>query len=201
MSSLIQTLVRLEAALPPLLIAAIVLTLNVAWTIILQLFDLQFQAIAGLPLLDLQNTRGIRSAHEALALVAGYSLEARSFYWVFFILDTIVPLLAFGSFALLWAALLRRISPAAYAWLQRTPLLLIPLGVGLFDSFENLAFLAAMHQPTAPIALPVMQLGIAFVWMKAACLFATFGLTPALLIALPIAALRGRRSQAPRRAA
>lgn len=199
MRLLIRSLVRLEAAVHPLLIVAIVLALNVAWGIILQTFNLQFQAIAGLPLLDLQNTAGILPAQEALALVSGYSVAARSFYWVFFILDTVVPLLAFGSFALLWAALLRRTSPGAYAWAQRTPLLLIPLGVGFFDSLENLAFLVAMHQPAAPIALAVMQLGIAFVWSKAVCLFTTFGLTPTLFMALMLTALKRRFSRSAHR--
>lgn len=201
MSLLTRSVVRLEAALHPLLIVAVVLALNVAWTVTLQAFDLQFRAVSGLPLLDLQNTRGILTAREALDLVTGYSVEARSLYWVFFILDNIVPLLAFGSFALLWAALLRRTSPAAYSWAQRTPLLLIPFGVGGFDSVENLAFLFAIHQPTAPLALPAMQLGLGFVWLKAICLFTTFGLTPALVVALIVAAIRRRRSRAVRRAA
>lgn len=200
MSLLTHSVVRLEAALHPLLIVAVVLALNVAWTVTLQAFDLQFRAVSGLPLLDLQNTGGILTAPEALDLVAGYSVEARSLYWVFFILDNIVPLLAFGSFALLWAALLRRTSPAVYRLAQRTPLLLVPFGVGGFDSAENLAFLFAIHQPTAPLALPAMQLGLGFVWLKAICLFTTFGLTPALVVALIIAAIRRRHSRAVRRA-
>jgi hypothetical protein len=201
MSLLTRSVVRLEAALHPLLIVAVVLALNVAWTVTLQAFDLQFRAVSGLPLLDLQNTGGILTAPEALDLVAGYSVEARSLYWVFFILDNIIPLLAFGSFALLWAALLRRTSPAVYSWAQRTPLLLIPFGVGGFDSVENLAFLFAIHQPTAPLALPAMQLGLGFVWLKAICLFTTFGLTPAMVVALIVAAIRRRHSPAVRRAA
>jgi hypothetical protein len=201
LSLLTRSVVRLEAALHPLLIVAVVLALNVFWTVTLQAFDLQFRAVAGLPLLDLQNTTGILTPQEALALVAGYSIEARSFYWVFFILDNIVPLVAFGSFAVLWAALLRRTSLAAYEWVQRTPLLLIPFGVGCFDSVENLAFLVAIHQPTATFALTAMQLGLGFVWLKAICLFATFGLTPALLVVCIVAAIRRRLARAVRRAA
>lgn len=194
MTLLLRTIVRLEAALHPLLIVVVVLGLQSAWAIMLQAFDVQFRTVAGAPLLDVQNTRGILTAQEALALVAGYSTEARSFYWIFFILDNSMPLLAFGAFALLWATLLRRMSSTAYTWVQRTPLLLIPFGVGGFDSLENLAFLVAMHQPTTAFALPVMQLGIGFVWLKAICLFITFGLTPVLLVAFGIAAIRQRRA-------
>ena len=193
MALLIRSLVRLEAAVHPLLIATMVVVLNVGWAVTLQSFDLQFRAVAGLPLLDLQNTGGVLTAHEALALVAGYSVEARSLYWVFFILDNIVPLLSFGSFTLLWAALLRRVSANSYMWVQRTPLLLIPLGVGFFDSFENLAFLFVIHQPSAPLALTVMQVGLGFVWLKAICLFITFGLTPVLFVAFVVASIRRER--------
>ncbi len=156
-------------------ILILVVGLNVYWTLTLGAIGPQFQHIAGAPLLDLENVRGVLSADEATALLTSYSPAAQTFYWVFFILDNFIPLISFGSFAILWAYLLQRF-PLRLESLAHSSLVLLPLGVGLFDILENLCFVIAMSgDPTS--ALTTVQIGLTFVNLKAICLFLTFGLT------------------------
>jgi hypothetical protein len=171
-------------------IILLVVGLNGYWSLTLEAIGSHFQQIAGAPLLDLQNVNGILSAEAALALVADYSPEARNFYWIFFVLDNLMPPIVFGSFSLLWAYLLQRF-PANWTTLATSPLLFVPWGVGLFDIWENLCFVLAMNAEPAS-ALPTMQIGITLVYLKATCLFLTFGLTPVFVIVAAITQLRQR---------
>jgi len=53
-----------------------VVGLNVYWTLALGAIGPQFQQIAGAPLLDLENVRGVLNADEATALLTSYSPAA-----------------------------------------------------------------------------------------------------------------------------
>jgi hypothetical protein len=171
-------------------IVLLIAGLNIYWSLTLGAFGAHFQQAAGVPLLDLQNVSGVLTADAALALITQYSPEARSLYWAFFILDTLMPPLVFGSFGVLWAFLLRRF-PQRLTFLAASPLILLPVGVGLFDWLENLCFVMAMAATTGD-ALPLVQLGQLFVTLKAACLFATFGLTPVFAVIALVSWIRSR---------
>lgn len=181
MTLLIRQLVRLGSAVHPGLSIVLIVGLNVYWTITLEMFGRQFEQVAGVLPIDLLNVSGILTTAEAQAQIARYSQAARTLYWSFFVMDNIVPLLAFGSYTLLWVYLLRRHSNPLFDRLLNSPLLLIPFGVGLFDSIENLSFITAITITPKAGTLMALQIGLTFVWLKVACLFTTFAGT-ALLI-------------------
>ncbi|NOK62762.1 MAG: hypothetical protein GFH27_549305n184 [Chloroflexi bacterium AL-W] len=159
-----------------------VVGLNTYWVLTLNAFGVHFAQVAGAPLLDLENVRGILDATAALTLIQSYSPDARNLYWVFFVLDNLMPPIVFGSFALLWISLLSYLPGRWGDVLPTSPLILLPLGVGFFDCLENLCFVAAMSaDPQA--GLSIMRVGILFVYLKALFLFLTFGLTPIFIIA------------------
>ena len=164
-------------------IAGAVLALNVAWTVILSAYGAHFQQVAGVPLLDLQNDLGPGrwiTPQQVVTQIAGYSQEVKALYWPFFILDNVMPQMAFGSFALLWAALLRDKSAPLARRLLGSTFILLPLGVGLFDWLENLCYVTAIHGAPGQMG-GVIFAGLTFKWIKAAFLFPTFLLTLPLL--------------------
>jgi hypothetical protein len=192
MKAVYGAIARAADSLPLPVILALILALNIYWSGTLNAFGAHFEAVAGAPLLDLQNVGSILSAEDAAALVGSYSLEARSLYWSFFILDNLMPPLVFGVFALLWVYCLRRIDARWAARLLASPFLLLPFGVGLFDLAENLTFVLALAaEPETMVS--TLQTGLLFVNAKAICLFATFGLTPLLIAAALVSRLRGAR--------
>ena len=177
----------------PGLLVMTLLALNVAWVLILGAFDDQFRQTAGYPRPDLQNDLRpelIMTTGRFLEQATSYPQEARTLDWAFFILDNIMPQLAFGAFALLWVALLRRLP---WGWAERllhSPLILLPLGVGLFDWVENVAYVWAISRPVDPNAPAMLYVGLAAKWVKGACVSLTmFGTLP-LLVAFLVAALR-----------
>jgi len=192
MKLLASFLGRIGATLHPITIVLIIVALNISWTLTLDMFGRHFQAVAGAPLLDLQNVRSILSVDQAAALISTYSNEAKSLYWSFFIMDNLMPPLVFGAFALLWAKLFHDSALVLFKRLTDSPILLLPLGVGLFDWFENLAFITAMVTLPDAGARTALQIGLIFVQLKALCLFATFGLTMAFLVYAAVGWL-GRR--------
>ncbi|WP_159615409.1 hypothetical protein [Arthrobacter zhaoguopingii] len=161
-------------ALHPLALVLLVIFLNVFWTLTLRAFGGSFQRVAGAPLLDLENVRGVLAPREALELLQGYGTEAQALYWTFFALDSVVPLLSFGSYALLWAFLLARSPWPRSQRLARSPLLLVPFGVGVFDIGENLFFVSALASSSSSEALGLVTAGLVLVYAKAACLLMTF---------------------------
>jgi hypothetical protein len=182
-------IVQLGKKLQPSTIIGLLLGLNIFWVGILNSFGTYFERAAGAPLLDLQNTQGILTTAAAQALISGYSEAARALYWPFFIMDNILPPLVFGMFSLLWVLLLRK---NARSWAKRflaCPLLLLPLGVGFFDWWENLAFLNAIMTAPGSDVSQMLQIGLFFVWLKAICLYATFVLTASLLVYRAVTAL------------
>ncbi|MDJ0757498.1 MAG: hypothetical protein QNJ45_28450 [Ardenticatenaceae bacterium] len=170
-----KLIVFLGEKIHPAAVIALVVGLNAYWTGILEAFGAHFVTVSGFPLLDLQNVERILSAGEAQALIANYGPEAQTLYWSFFIMDNLMPPLVFSSFAVLWVVLLRRFPHRIADRLLNSPLLLVPLGVGLFDWLENLCFVTAIT--TESNSLLLLRIGLGFVWLKAICLFATFILT------------------------
>jgi hypothetical protein len=158
-------------------ILALIVTLNVSWLLTLSAFGSQFEQVAGFLPIDLQNTSSLLTATQAIDQIMTYSSEARLFYWVFFILDNLMPPLVFGALSLLWAYFLSRRKNRWTDLLIASPFLLIPWGVGVFDWFENLCFVVVVSDPSAANALQLMELGLIFTRIKAGFLFATFGLT------------------------
>jgi len=57
------------------------------------------------------------------------------------------------------------------------PLLLLPLGVGFFDWFENLGYVLAIHTAHPRTRHAAMFTALTAKWLKAACLLPTFILT------------------------
>lgn len=167
--------------LPLPLILIVIVGLNVYWSFTLSAFGTQFEQVSGYQPLDLQNVQQILSPQAAIAQAATYSAEAKAMYWSFFILDNLMPPLVFGSFILLWASVLARNPNPVTQRILGSPLMFIPLGVGLFDCMENLAFMTAIARLAEPQATAIMQLGLTFVQLKAICLFATFGITLLLI--------------------
>jgi hypothetical protein len=196
MRALHRLVVDLGSRVSPGLLVASLLALNVAWLLILGALDAQFWQVTGYPLPDLQNDLApetMMTPARFLNQVSSYSQEARTLYWAFFILDNIMPQLSFGAFALLWVVLLRHMPWRWAARLLASPLLLIPLGVGLFDWVENVAYVWVISQPTDQNVLAVLYVSLVAKWIKGACVMLTmFGTLP-LLGAFLVVALRQRR--------
>lgn len=163
-------------------ILVLIVALNSSWLVTLDVFGGQFEQIAGYLPIDLQNTSTILSAPQALEQIVTYNTEARIFYWVFFVLDNLMPPLVFGSFTFLWAYYLSRSENRFLNRLRSSAFLLIPLGVGVFDWLENLCFVSVIADPAAANALQLMEVGLIFTRLKAAFLFATFILTFVLTV-------------------
>lgn len=169
----------------PILLIFSVIALNVYWTTILDPLGRQFEAVSGLPMLDLQNSLSpdsILTPQRFMDQIATYSSEAKTLYWSFFILDNIMPPLAFGSFALLWVLLLKRNPTRLTQWLLGSYILLIPLGVGFFDWWENLAYISAIHNYPNPGTMTAVVIGLIFKWVKAVFIPPTFLLTQVFVI-------------------
>ncbi|MFZ4816270.1 MAG: hypothetical protein ACOYL5_17175 [Phototrophicaceae bacterium] len=182
MKSLYVFLGRIGSAIDGFSIVLMIVVLLFSWSLTLQSFGQHFKDVTGSPVLDLENVQSILTVEQALTLINGYSPAAKSLYWSFFIMDNLMPPLVFGSFALLWAKLFSSSSAALAKRLLNSPILLVPLGVGLFDWFENLAFITVLYSAPVASASPIMQLGLILVQLKALCLFATFGLTPVFIL-------------------
>lgn len=183
-----------RASLPGL-VAAIVL-LNTAWLVVLGAIGAQFERLAGVPLLDLQNSVLPGEAvtpSRALAQIATYPPEAISLYWSFFVLDNVVPVLVFGAFALLWARLLHARPGRLQRIVLGTAVLLVPFGVGAFDVVENLAYVTAITGDPAT-AVPALWIGLVAKWVKAAFLQATFLLTAVVVVGAVLARRRASRA-------
>ena len=180
--------------LPLPLILLVIIGLNIYWSLTLNAFGAHFQQVAGTTLLDLENVGGILSPQAAADHISAYSTEARSLYWQFFTLDNLMPPLVFGSFVLLWIYCLHRTRFNLARSIEASPVLFIPFGVGLFDVLENVAFVTAISSPQMTSLLP-LQIGTAFVYLKAICLFATFGLTIVFIGAALVSRLMPLRSQ------
>ncbi len=192
MKPLRNLLIRLGDAIHPLTIVAIIVGLNVYWTVTLAMYGAQFQQLAGYLPIDLQNVDNILTPEQALAQIATYTPDVKTLYWSFFILDNIMPPLVFAAFALLWVYFLRRGANRLFDRLLDSPFLLIPLGVGFFDWFENLCYIVAISIYPASGAWQAMEIGLVLVRLKAACLFATFGVTLLLIVFHLYTMARGR---------
>lgn len=166
MKPVIAAIARLGSSLHPLATVSLVLLTNVFWVVTLRAFGASFERIAGVPVLDLQNTRGILSPDGALELINAYSDNAVTLYWTFFVVDNFVPLLSFGSFALLWAFLLLHSPFLIGPRLARSWLLLLPFGVGLFDIGENLLFVSAITAPDLESQRRLLAVGLVLVRIK-----------------------------------
>ncbi|MFB9991077.1 hypothetical protein ACFFLM_03645 [Deinococcus oregonensis] len=188
MTQLHALVLSLGHTVTPGLLIPWLIGVNVVWIVILAAYGPHFQQVAGFQLLDLQNA--FRAPQritftEALRQVSLYSPEARALYWPFFILDNIMPQLAFSSFAVLWAHLLKGVPTNAAQWFLHSPLLLLPLGVGFFDWFENLGYILAMHTASPRTRHAAMFAALTAKWIKAACLLPTFILTvPIVMLAV-----------------
>jgi|GEM_PF-1954668 len=184
MKPICDALIFLERRLNVWLVASFVLLSNVWWTVVLQALNRQFIALSGYALPDLQNgTFAPRITLEGfLNQLSSYNNAARGFYWTFFVLDNIVPVVAFAPFALLWIYFLRSSPNRLYRALLASPFILIPLGIGLFDWWENLFYAAAIQNGSAPQTGTLIQAGFAFGFIKGLCVQATFFLTGPMLI-------------------
>lgn len=116
-----------------------------------------------------------------LEQLGDYTEASRLVYWIFFMLDNIMPQLAFGSIALLWVYFWRSNPNRLYDWLLGGYAVLIPLGVGVFDWLENLFYLVAIHAYPAPGTVWAVVAGLTFKWLKAACVFPSTLLVPVFL--------------------
>ncbi|MFP4377040.1 MAG: hypothetical protein ACLFP4_08355 [Spirochaetales bacterium] len=179
------------------LVAAVlvVVGLNIYWSLTLSAFGAQFETVARTRLLDLANVGSILSVEEAAALLDSYGAEARSLYFQFFVLDNLMPPIVFGAIAVLWVALLKNRRAPIAKWFLRSPLLLAPFGVGLFDVLENLTFVSYLAGPQAG-SMAMLQAGLVFVRIKAAFLFTSFGLTAVVLVLAIVFAITERRRAA-----
>ena len=176
----------------PVLVASI-LGVNVAWLVILAAFAAAFLRVAGVPLLDLQNSLApgeMITPTRALAQIAAYPEAARTLYWSFFILDGVVPPLVFGSLALLWVNLLHGRPGLLPRLLTGTRAVLIPLGVGLFDWIENLAYLAAINLDGG-VTTAAIWIGLVAKWVKAAFLQVTMLTTVVVIVYVTVLRVRG----------
>lgn len=169
---------------PWVLVGAFV-ALNVYWTLLLRVLDEQFRATTGgLPLLDLQNSLAparIITPERFLSQLSSYTESSILLYWVFFVLDSIFPLLLFGTYALLWVCLWNNSPDRLSQWLLGSYVMLIPLGIQLFDWGENLFYVLVIHSYPEPGTAFAVYAGLAFKWIKAACVFPTTLLTPLFL--------------------
>lgn len=180
-----RAIVHIGSTVHPITIVFAVIALNIYWVLLLQPLGVQFQQVAGYPLLDLQNDlmpETILSPDRVMEQISTYTTETKTLYWSFFILDNIMPPLAFGSFALLWVVLLKRNPTRVTQWLLNSVILLIPLGVGFFDWWENLAYVSAIHNYPNPGTMTAVVMGLAFKWIKAAFIPPTFLLTQVFLV-------------------
>lgn len=196
MSPLIAAIARWSLALHPVAIVAWLLVVNVQWVVTLQAFGAHFEQSAGAPLLDLVNVQGVLTPEAALRLIDTYTNDDIALYWVFFVMDNVVPLLSFGAFALLWAMLLRRSrlswgTRVAHSWL-----ILLPFAVGGFDIIENLFFVSALSSGDEAQRIVLLSWGLGFVYAKAAALFATNLITIVLLGCFAVGRWRGFRADA-----
>lgn len=182
MSALRKVITYLGLNTHPLLLVLLIVALNVFWTLTLSAFGAQFERTAGYQPIDLQNVSSILTPEAAFSQIQTYDDTARAFYWSFFILDNAIPLVVFGSFAPLWVYLLSRRPQRWATALLNSPFVLLPLGVGLFDIMENVAFMLAITRAPDPSALGLLEIGLLFVRLKALCLFSTFGITLLLTV-------------------
>lgn len=182
MKHLHKLVVSLGTGVHPGWLLIAVVGLNAFWVITLGAFDTQFRQLAGYPLLDLQNSispDAVMTPANMRTQIASYSQEAKTLYWSFFILDNIMPPLAFSSVALMWVSLLHSNPNRLYTRLLDSYVVLIPVGVGIFDWFENLGYIAAIHSTDSMTTTFAIYAGLTFKWIKAACVVPTF---PILLV-------------------
>lgn len=185
-------IIRAGTALPPMIIVLLIAGLNIYCGVTLDAFGRHFQQISGYLPIDLQNVGAILTAQQALEQIATYTSDTISLYWSFFILDNLMPPLVFGTFALLWVYYLKGQRHPFAGRLLNSPLLLIPLGVGLFDLIENLFFVAAISYYPNPSTEILLQAGLIFVHLKAVCLFSTFIITALLTVYHIVTFVRSR---------
>lgn len=140
MRQLRDVVVTLGSRLNPNLSAILAVALNVYWLVILTVINQEFQVVTnGYPLLDLQNSLSpgeIITPAKVLEHLGDYTQASKFICWIFFMLDNIMPQLAFGSIALLWVYFWRSNPNRLYNWLLGGYAVLIPLGVGVFDWLE-----------------------------------------------------------------
>ncbi len=182
MKQLHALVVLLGTRIHPGFLLLALISLNVYWVITLGAFDTQFRQLTGYPLLDLQNSLSpdsIITPAKIREQIATYSQEAKTLYWSFFILDNIMPPLTFSSVALMWVYLLRSNPNRLYNRILNSYVVLIPVGVGVFDWFENLGYVAAIHSTSSLTTTLAIYVGLTFKWIKAACVLPTF---PLLLV-------------------
>lgn len=169
----------------PLLLVTIAVGVNVYWVLTLTAFDTQFRQLTGYPLLDLQNDlrpATIITPTKVREQIATYSQDAKMLYWSFFVLDNIMPPLTFSSVALLWVYFLHSNPNPLFNRLLHSNFVLIPVGVGVFDWFENLGYITAIHSTSDVATTAAIYFGLSFKWIKAACVFPTFPILVALAI-------------------
>lgn len=187
--------VHLGTNTSPWIIVGAFLALNVYWTVLLGVLDEQFRkTTGGLPLLDLQNSLApgqIVTPARVLDQLPAYTDSSVLLYWVFFGLDNVFPLLVFGSYALLWVCLWRNSPDRVSRWLLGSYVMLVPLGIQLFDWGENLFYVLAIHNHPEAGTVPAIYAGLVFKWLKAACVFPTTLLTPVFLIYFLYGRVRG----------
>jgi hypothetical protein len=183
------------------LVVITLLALNISWLIMLRAIGGQFEEVAGVPLLDLQNeigTDAMMTPDRMTDQIASYTQGAKTLYWSFFILDNIMPPLTFGVFSLLWVRFFRSHPGSVVQRLVHSYALLIPLGVGFFDWIENLGYITAIHDYPAGGTTAAIVVGLTAKWIKAAFLQLTFLGTWVLLIrhlALEVRQFVARRKQ------
>jgi hypothetical protein len=195
-------IVRLGTSASPWTITAAFLVLNVYWVVLLGVLDEQFRkTTGGLPLLDLQNSLApgqIVTPERALEQLSSYTDSSVLLYWVFFVLDGIFPLLVFSTYALLWVCLWRNSPDRVSRWLLGSYVMLVPLGIQLFDWGENLFYVLAINSYPEAGTVPAIYAGLVFKWLKAACVFPTTLLTPVFLAWFLYGKACGRRGKAAR---
>lgn len=198
MTALRRAVVDAGGRLDRRLLVVTILLLNAAWLVTLAAVGEQFRRIAGVPLLDLQNSvlpGEAMTPARALEQIATYPPEAIALYWVFFVLDNAVPPLVFGAFALLWANLLRDRPGRLRRLLLGTPAVLVPFGVGAFDWVENLAHVSAIAAADPAAATAAMWVALVAKWVKAAFLQLTFVTTLVVVAAVVVRRRRARGSR------
>lgn len=179
-----KLVMTLGTRISPVLLGVLAVALNVFWVVILFVINEQFLEVTGHPLLDLQNSLSpnkIITPAKVLEQLADYTQASVFVYWIFFLLDNIMPHLAFGSLGLLWVYFWRSNPNRLYNRLLGGYAMLIPLGVGLFDWMENLFYLLAIHTYPDPGTVWSVYAGLTFKWLKAACVFPSTMLTPVFL--------------------
>ena len=184
MKSILTFVQRLESKIGVWQVTSFLILANIWWVITLQAINSRFVALTGYALPDLQN--GAFAPQITLegfqTQIAAYNDAAHGVYLSFFILDNVVPFIAFAPFTLLWVYLLKHQPNRIAKWLLSSPLTLLPIGIGVFDCWENLFYLAAIQQAPASGTQTLIQAGFAFGFIKAICVQATFFSTPLLLI-------------------